>query len=407
MNTKIITEHFAKKEGNSDVFSSIKLALQSYFVADISQENALNVVKELNEILQIYPYPLVSEHVGDGEIRISSPVEEMYHKLNTLMLLYPKEEYIKEYLDKLMEVYQKTDEFYYYSQEKENFFKYIYDFESFTEIHANLMENYFIKNSIPFHPSLSIFKKFEILVNEVNLNPKKFEKLQNFWKENSKALTTSCDNPNNWTIPELYKSLTTNPEIIENIDKVNNLMIIETRIRIAKGIFQNFLNHPENQDELSDKFPLFFKFASWMKPIDVKKFYYQFEEKHIDILAKYKNRAGYKQYIENSFNINIDEHKNYGLLLHKLAQKASLFTKLFDTHEENNKLFVECYSLSDLLKKIRPTKLDNRTYGFKNYQEKNEQFMKFIAKLIVEAEHDELQKYLPINNGENIKRIKL
>jgi hypothetical protein len=409
MDTIKIIEHFAKKEEKYDVFSNINLSLQRYFIEDIPEESVLEVVQELHSLLKFDQSIVAYSHVGDGEYSMDTPFNQMYYKLQELTYLYPEKEFIKEYLDKLSQNYSKDpNEFSYsYSRKKEKFFEYLPDFDCTPEIHASFMEEYFIKNNIQFHPAFSVFKDFEKLVNNLNNNSKDIEELQKFWEANSKVLKISCANANIWELPNAYAYLLIKPEIIKNINQANNLMIVETRARVAKKLFKNFLNYPEMQDNLSEKFPLFFKFSDWMKPIDRKGFHYQLEEHHIDTLSKYKHRTGYSSYITNTFNIHIDEYENYSLLLTKLAQKSSLFTRLFDKVDDSNKNFDNCHSLSELLKKNPLAKFDSKNMTYVDFQNKNKKFLNFLDNLVIQAEHDELQKELPKNIGMETKRIKL
>lgn len=410
MDTRKIIEHFAKKEERYDVANKINSALQSYFIEDIPEEEALEVVVELHNLSKLEHSTIDHRHVGDGEYTIDTPVNQIYFKLKALTYLHPEKEFVQEYLDKLCKEYSEDEqEFSYsYGKNKVDFFEYIPDFDSNPEIHANYMENYFTDNNIPFHPSFLLFKDFEKLVNNLSNNPQDIENLQNFWEYNSKILKTSCSNPDIWTIPELYSPFPSRKEIISNINKANNLMIVETRARIAKELFKSFLNYPEMQDKLSERFPLFFKFSAWMKPIDRKGFHCQLEQHHIEVLSTYKQRKGYSSYINNTFGVNMEEYEKYSLLLTNLARKASLYKKLFDSPNDDsiNKVFNDCHSLSELLKKTSPDKFSNIS-SYKVRNEKKELFMKFVDTLIIEAEHDELQKELPTNPGVEVKRIKL
>lgn len=408
MDTRRIIEHFSQKEDKKNVYSAINETLQNYFTEDIPEELALELIQELNELVKLGESAIRYRHLGDGEYYIDTPFEKIYFKLQALTYIYPEKIFLQEYLDELSKNYSEdVQEFgYSYDRETEDFFKYLPQFESTPEIHAKFMEQYFINNNIPFHPSFSVFQEFEKLVNNLSPNSKDIEHLQNFWIENSKILTTSCANSDVWSIPEIYEEFLTDAEVISNLNKANNLMIIETRAKIAKELFKNFLNHPEMQNQLSERFPLFFKFSSWMKPIDIKGFYCQFEEHHIETLSKYKHRAGYSSYIMNTFGVEIKEYENYGLLLTKIAQKASLYTNLFDHPDDESKLFTNCYCLSDLLKKTMADQFSaNKMYH--DQKEKRDSFMNFINTLIIESEHSELQNELPTNIGIQDKQIKL
>lgn len=408
MDTKKIIKHFSKKEDKRSVCYKISEALQNYFIEDIPEETMLEVIQELNELVKLGVEPIKYEHAGDGEYTISTPFHEMHSKLQALTYLYPKDETVQEYLDKLVNSYSEDEQTfdYYYRRKKREIFNYLPDIKLTPEIHAVFMEKYFTDNNIPFHPSFLVFKNFEKLVNNLSSDSKDIEQLQKFWLENSKVLTTSCSNPDIWNIPELYVNFGKDLKISSNINRANNLMIVETRSRIAKKLFKNFLNKPEMQDKLSERFPLFFKFSSWLKPIDIKGLHYQFEDQHINILSNYKDRGNYASYISNAFSIKMNEYDKYNILLTKIAQKASLYTKLFDNHEDENRIFNNCYSLSELLKKSLSEKYDKNTF-YTNPKEHKELFMKFVDTLIVEAEHDELQKELPINSSIETKRIKI